>query len=263
MLVQIWRAPGLGDEAFYGRWENVHGDIVRRNASATGIIDYVQSHRIPSAAIEGFRATRGWREPSDGMAAIEWPDMKTMLERSTTPEAARAGAEVRADELLFTERSRLLGMMAKPEIIFDHLADAYPTESPVKMVIEVWRRPDMSPEAFSDRWRGAHADLAREVADAMGFVRYVQNHSAQDFPFDLAEARGWRPSPDGISELWWASEDAMAEALASPEAAEASARLAADESAFVHAPLMSAFLSTERHIICRSSATIDPNENRK
>ncbi len=79
-------------------------------------------------------------------------------------------------------------------------------------------------------------------------IEVYGNHRASDFPFDLAETRGWSPSPDGISELWWASEAARAGALASPAAAEASALLASDETAFVHAPLTSAFLSTEHHI---------------
>lgn len=253
MLVQIRRAPDLDEACFHQHWRSTHAEIVRRHAPATGVVRYVQARRIASPAIDAFAASRGWRQAPDGQAELWWPSPSAMLEAMGSEEAAGAGTKLRADEQIFTDPTGLCGVMARPETVFDHSArHAKTAGTPVKMVIEVWRRPDMKPEAFSARWRGAHADLARQIADAMGFVRYVQNHRAWDFPIDLATTRGWRPSPDGVSELWWASEDTMMEALSKPEAAEASALLQADEAKFVHAPLMSAFLSIEREIFDRT-----------
>lgn len=71
------------------------------------------------------------------------------------------------------------------------------------------RKPGMSREAFAERWQGKHADIAVEVADALGNVnRYAQNLSIDqpppDFPFD------------GISECWHADLDQAVKALGDP-----------------------------------------------
>jgi hypothetical protein len=44
----------------------------------------------------------------------------------------------------------------------------------VKLVCLIRRRPDLTPEAFSEHWRNGHGPLALERQP--GFWRYVQNH---------------------------------------------------------------------------------------
>ena len=103
----------------------------------------------------------------------------------------------------------------------------------------------MTPEAFTERWRGPHGELARKLANAMGFMRYVQNHRDRACTIDLTEARGWLPPPDGITEVWWPSESAMKASLTKPAAADASALLQEDEGHFVDSTRMSAFLAVD------------------
>jgi hypothetical protein len=249
LLVQIRRRGGLSDEQFYGHWETQHADLVRRIAPATGCVRYVQARRIPSPEIDGFARSRNWQPAPDGMAELWWLDQGAMLQAWASEAAKEAGSALRADEREFADIGGLRGIVAREETVFDYsFTDEDTSGCAVKMVVEVWKRPDLSADAFADRWRGAHADLARRVAKAMGFMRYVQNHRERSFPIDLAEARGWLPQPDGITEVWWPSESAMKKAFAEPEAAEASAVLQNDEAAFVDSTRMSAFLAVERPV---------------
>jgi uncharacterized protein (TIGR02118 family) len=119
----------------------------------------------------------------------------------------------------------------------------------IKMVVEVWKRPDMSMEAFTQRWLVEHGALVKRHANAMGLMRYVQSHKQ---PSDAMEAfareRGWKPSPDGLTEVWWESMESMNKALSSPQGQAASAELALDEQQFLDCKKISAFLAIEETI---------------
>lgn len=119
----------------------------------------------------------------------------------------------------------------------------------IKMVVPVWRRPDLTQEQFEARWLGAHAKLVGECAKAMGFVRYIQSHKIQSPELEeFSRARGWAQACDGLTEVWWESMESMEAAMASPEGQAASALLQADEKAFCCTERMSAFLTVE-HVI--------------
>lgn len=66
----------------------------------------------------------------------------------------------------------------------------------VKQVSFVSRRPDISPEEYRRHHRG-HIEVAR--VHHPGIARYQQD--------DLVSMEGDGPSPDGFSELWFATED--------------------------------------------------------
>ena len=119
----------------------------------------------------------------------------------------------------------------------------------IKMVVEVWRRPDMSFEDFTQRWLGAHGALVKQHARAMGFVRYVQSHKQASTAIEaFADGRGWKAPPDGLTEVWWERVEAMNAALSTPEGQRASAALEADEIQFCDGRRMSAFLAVEETI---------------
>lgn len=119
----------------------------------------------------------------------------------------------------------------------------------IKMVVEVWKRPGMTEEQFARRWLVEHGALVRKHAEAMGFLRYVQSHKRHSPEIAaFAEGRGWKGPPDGLTEVWWESEEAMKAALSSPEGIEASRLLQADEEEFIDPPRISAFLADEEVI---------------
>lgn len=119
----------------------------------------------------------------------------------------------------------------------------------IKMIVEVWKKDGMTDEAFAERWLVQHGALVKKHAKAMGFLRYIQSHKRPSPEIEaFAEGRGWKPAPDGLTEVWWESEAAMHTALASPEGVAASAELAEDEVHFTEASKLSAFLADEEVI---------------
>lgn len=73
------------------------------------------------------------------------------------------------------------------------------------------RRPDLSADAFRQHWRDVHGPLAARLP---GLSAYHQNHIVDRRQLGVDHRRGgW--DIDGISELWFASEDAMDAAIAS------------------------------------------------
>lgn len=119
----------------------------------------------------------------------------------------------------------------------------------IKMVVQNYRRPDLTQEQFVARWRGAHAKLVSECAKAMGIVRYVQSEKIPSPELEeFARSRGWAPACDSLTEVWWESMESMEAAMGSPEGQAASLRLQADEKEFCHSQKMSAFLSVE-HVV--------------
>lgn len=119
----------------------------------------------------------------------------------------------------------------------------------IKMVVEVWRKPELTQEQFAKRWLVEHGALVKKHAKAMGFLRYIQSHKLPSPAIEaFAEGRGWKPAPDGLTEVWWESEESMNAALSSPEGQAASAELEIDEQAFCDQKKLSAFLSVEEVI---------------
>ena len=80
-----------------------------------------------------------------------------------------------------------------------------------KAMFFLYRRPDLTVEAFQSYSHGTHVPI---VAKVPGLVRYVINHTAVN-PAGAANAC------DAVAELWFDSLDAFQSALGSPEGAAA------------------------------------------
>ncbi|MDH5020928.1 EthD family reductase [Halobacterium rubrum] len=87
----------------------------------------------------------------------------------------------------------------------------------VKMVQLLVKRDDYSHEAFVERWRGEHADMARDLPGLQKYVTAVPNDPE-------------RSSHDGVVELYFEDMDALAAAFDSElgEAVQADAAEFAD-----------------------------------
>ena len=82
----------------------------------------------------------------------------------------------------------------------------------IKVVGLLTRRPELTHEQFVEHWLEIHAPLALAVP---GVRRYVQSHiigtrTRPDIPENDVEI-------DGIAELWYDDEAALAHAAATPE----------------------------------------------
>lgn len=105
----------------------------------------------------------------------------------------------------------------------------------IRLVFLLRRRSELSLSDFQHYWREKHGPLVASLATTLGIEKYVQVH-ALDEPMNgaMAEARGGMEPPyDGVAELWFASEEALAEALGSEEGEGAASALLEDEARFI------------------------------
>ena len=83
----------------------------------------------------------------------------------------------------------------------------------IKSISLLTRKEGLTHEQFMKHWGEVHAPLAHAVP---GLRRYVQSHIAGERT--RPDISPLEVSIDGIAELWYDDRDAMARALASPEA---------------------------------------------
>jgi uncharacterized protein (TIGR02118 family) len=76
----------------------------------------------------------------------------------------------------------------------------------IKMIGTAYKRDDFTTEEFFRYWRDVHAPI---TAKAPGIRGYVVSEVVRKFHGDL--------DVDGFVELWWDSEEALDEAMGSPE----------------------------------------------
>lgn len=116
-----------------------------------------------------------------------------------------------------------------------------------KLLFCLRRRPELSRAEFLERWHGRHADIARAGAEAIGAVRYVQNHTVDD-PINpaLQASRGGPEAYDGVVELWFESLESIETTFTDQEARRAIAALVADEPSFIDVERSPIFV-TEAH----------------
>ena len=122
-----------------------------------------------------------------------------------------------------------------------------------KLVFCVRKRPELSDEEFQTYWLERHGPLVRSFFESgrfPGMLRYVQSHTL-DSPLLNAAAqqpRGSKSAYDGITEVWWESQEALTAALSTPQGESANRALAEDEGRFCDLPNCSVFF-TEEHTI--------------
>lgn len=119
----------------------------------------------------------------------------------------------------------------------------------IKLVYCVRRRPDVEPDAFRKHWREVHAPKVERAAGALCARRYVQSHALDTVLNDaLRDSRGASLPYDGITEVWWDSEEAMLDAMRTEEGAAAGRALLEDERNFIDLGASSLFLTQEHEI---------------
>lgn len=116
----------------------------------------------------------------------------------------------------------------------------------LKFVYCVRRREDVSAEDFRTYWIEQHGPLVKSFAETLRARRYVQSHTI-DTPLNAAarHPRGAAEPYDGITELWWDSQEDVMAVLQTPEGQEANRILTEDEARFVDLERSSVFFTEE------------------
>lgn len=128
-------------------------------------------------------------------------------------------------------------------------ASALVVSQPVKLVCVLRRKPSLTPAQFYDYWLNTHGPFAAEQVKILGATRYVQSHTTDEsLNLTLQASRGTKAAYDGITEVWFPSDNALALKYATPEGLQASLRLAEDEKKFIDLADSSYFLTRE-HVI--------------
>lgn len=120
----------------------------------------------------------------------------------------------------------------------------------IKLVFPLHRLPELSPEQFQTYWFETHAPLVVQHARALRIKRYVQLHTLST-PLNpaLRESRGGPEPYDGIAEVWFESESAIAESTQTPDGAAAGRALLEDERRFIDLERSPLWLGEERVIV--------------
>lgn len=100
------------------------------------------------------------------------------------------------------------------------------------------RLPEMAREDFQTYWRDVHAPLVKAASEALGIRRYIQQHTlVSEMAVAFASAQtipcGDGQDFDGIAEIWFESEAAIAQATATQEGRRQARVLAEDEARFI------------------------------
>ncbi len=104
----------------------------------------------------------------------------------------------------------------------------------IKLVFCLRRQPQLTREEFQRYWRENHGPLVRKNAAALRIQRYVQAHSSGGpITQALRASRGAPEEYDGIAEVWWRSEEDLAEATSSEPGRVAGQELLEDERKFI------------------------------
>ena len=125
----------------------------------------------------------------------------------------------------------------------------------LKLTYCLARRPEMSRAAFQDYWLNTHGPLVRAAQEALNIRRYVQAHTvASPLAEATAAARGIPLGDnlgdyDGVAELWFEDDDALAPAEPNAEAQRHGAILAEDEAKFIDFARSRIFFTREEEII--------------
>ena len=120
----------------------------------------------------------------------------------------------------------------------------------LKLTFCLRRKPQMTRQEFQRYWLESHGPLVRKHAAALNIRRYVQLHTL-DAPLNDA-IRGTRGGPaayDGVAELWFDSEESLAQGAATEAGREAARLLLEDEKRFIDLERSPLFFGDEKNLV--------------
>jgi uncharacterized protein (TIGR02118 family) len=121
----------------------------------------------------------------------------------------------------------------------------------IKLVYCLRRSEGLTREEFQKYWRETHGPLVKERAQTLGVRRYVQVHTLESgLNQALAASRGCADEPfDGVAELWWDDEAALAGGAGSEEGRKAGRELLEDERKFIDLERSVIFVAKEKPVV--------------
>lgn len=121
----------------------------------------------------------------------------------------------------------------------------------IKLVYCLRRVPSLTREEFQKYWRETHAPLVKARAETLGIKRYIQVHTLDSgLNSALAASRGSADDPfDGVAELWWDDQAALAGGAGSEVGRQAGRELLEDERNFIDFSRSLIFVAEENKVV--------------
>lgn len=119
----------------------------------------------------------------------------------------------------------------------------------IKLVYCLRKRADVPAAEFHRYWLEQHGPLVRGFAAAIKARKYIQSHTILPGMNEaFAASRDLAPAYDGITEVWWDDEAALAAGMSSDEGKEAHRQLKEDEAKFIDFSQSRVFMTQEHEI---------------
>jgi len=119
----------------------------------------------------------------------------------------------------------------------------------IKLVYCLRKKANISQEEFHRYWREEHAPLVTSVAHESKCIKYIQSHTIDTPLNDLfVESRGLAEAYDGITECWWASEEALVNATKTEGGIKVFQAMLEDEKSFIDFSQSRVFITKENLI---------------
>jgi hypothetical protein len=119
----------------------------------------------------------------------------------------------------------------------------------IKLIYCIRRRPELTVAEFNEYWWNEHGPKVRSVAKKIGALKYVQSHlCAPGLNHALRDSRQLAEAYDGVTEVWWESEETMTEAMGTADGSEGMELLLKDESTFIDFGQSRVFMTIEREV---------------
>jgi uncharacterized protein (TIGR02118 family) len=117
----------------------------------------------------------------------------------------------------------------------------------IRLTFLLRRKPGTTLEDFQTDWRARHGPLVASLATTLRIRRYIQSHTLDDeLAAAMRKARGGMEAPyDGVADVWWESEAALAQAAASEAGQRAAQALLDDEMRIIDGPRSPMWLAHE------------------
>lgn len=215
MLVRMGllrRRPDLSPEAFRRHWREVHGHLAAR---LPGLVAYHQNHVVDRRQL-GIDHPRGsW--DIDGISEL-WFDSEAAMRAGI---GSPAYGPVREDSALFLAETRIVTVEQRTVVPF-----TAPRGPWIKRMSFLTRPEGLTVEEFRREWFEVHAPLVQAFPTLLGYRQnLILSREAEP-----GRPAGYETVPaDGIVEMWFADEAALAASFAH----EAARRSQAHAKAFI------------------------------
>lgn len=120
----------------------------------------------------------------------------------------------------------------------------------IKLTYAIRKRPNLSDAEFHRYWKDEHGPFVAKLAKTVRAKRYVQSHRLET-PINaiLQQSRGHQlPAFDGVTEIWWDSEEDFMQGNGSPEGLKAGEQFVNDEKNFVDHANSVSFITYEHTV---------------